>query len=248
MGVRWLVGVPVHNEAPYIERVLSEVRRHADHILVVNDGSSDGTGGILARIGGLVVRTHEENEGYGQSMLDIFGYARAEGYDWLVTLDADEQHEPRTIRDFMRVAGENHVDVISGSRYMEHSLHEGAAPDDRRWINCQITQLLNELTGYDLTDAFCGYKAYRVASLAKLDLSEAGYSLPLQFWIQSARAGLTVKEIPVKLIYKDPGRRFGGDLDDPGRRLRYYLETIGREIGRHLEPICDGHKPECCCR
>lgn len=246
--MRWLVGVPVYNEALYIKGVLAEVRRYCERIFVVNDGSTDGTGEILAGMSDVVVHTHETNEGYGQSMLDIFDYARSQEYDWLVTLDADEQHEPRTIRDFMRAAAENHVDILSGSRYTQHSLHEGAAPDDRRWINCQITRLLNDLTGYDLTDAFCGYKAYRVSSLDRLDLAERGYSLPLQLWIQAARAGLTVKEIPVKLIYKDPSRHFGGELDDPDRRLRYYLETIGREIGRQLSPVCDGRRPECCCR
>jgi dolichol-phosphate mannosyltransferase len=246
--MRLLVGVPVYNEEKYIERVLAEVRRYADNIFIVNDGSTDRTGELLAATSGITVHTHERNEGYGQSLLDIFDHARAAGYDWLVTLDADEQHEPRTIAEFRRLAEENHVDIISGSRYMEHSLHEGAAPSDRRWINCQITQLLRDLTGYEITDAFCGYKAYRVAALGRLQLHEAGYSMPLQLWIQAARAGLTVKELPVKLIYKDPDRRFGGGLDDAERRLRYYLDTIGREIGRHLGPSCDGRTGSCACR
>jgi dolichol-phosphate mannosyltransferase len=246
--MRWLVGVPVYNEEAYIERVLAEVRRHCDDIFVVNDGSTDRTAEILARLPWVRVHLHQHNEGYGQSLLDIFDFARAEGYDWVVTLDADEQHEPRTISDFHRVAGENHVDIISGSRYTQHSLREGTAPSDRRWINCQVTELIRDLTGYEITDAFCGYKAYRTEALERLQLAETGYSMPLQLWLQAARAGLTVKEIPVKLIYKDASRSFGGDLDDAARRLRYYLDTIGREIGRHLDPACDGRRAECCCR
>ena len=246
--MRLMVGVPVYNEEPYIERVLDDVKCYCEDIFVVNDGSTDGTGRILADTPGLRVHTHEANEGYGRSLLDIFGRAQAQGYDWVVTLDADEQHEPKTIQQFARMAREDGADIVSGSRYTEHSLREGTAPDDRRWINCQITQLINDLTGYELTDAFCGYKAYRVEGLARLHLTEAGYSMPLQLWIQAARAGLRVKEIPVKLIYKDPNRRFGGDLDDAARRLNYYLETIGHEVGRRLEPLCDGHRAECCCR
>lgn len=246
--MRMLVGVPVFNEQAYIEAVLREARQYCENVFVVNDGSTDGTGAILAGFQGIAVHTHQRNQGYGQSLLDIFDHARAQGYDWVVTLDADEQHEPKTIEVFGRAASENNVDILSGSRYTQHSLREGTAPDDRRWINCQVTRMLNELTGYELTDAFCGYKAYRVASLAKLSLRETGYSMPLELWIQAARAGLRVKEVAVKLIYKDPTRRFGGDLDDADRRMRYYLETIGREIGRHLDPVCDGHRTECRCR
>lgn len=243
-----LIGVPVYNEEPYIERVLAKVRQYCPNIFIVNDGSTDATGEILARIPDVTVHTHEVNEGYGQSLLDIFDHAAAEGYDWVITLDADEQHDPATIDEFRRVAAQDAADIISGSRYMKDSLREGAAPDDRRWINCQITQMINELTGYAITDAFCGYKAYRVEALRRLQISEQGYSMPLQVWIQAARSGLRVSEIPVTLIYKDPNRSFGGDLDDARRRLNYYLETISREIGRRLEPVCDGRSGECCCR
>ncbi len=246
--MHWLVGVPVYNEAPYVERVLEGVRRYPGDLLVVDDGSTDETGEILARMDDVTVHTHEKNEGYGRSLVEIFEYAMNGGYNWVITLDADEQHEPATIADFQAVAAEERVDIISGSRYVVHSLHEGAAPNDRRWINCQITELLRDLTGYELTDAFCGFKAYRVEGLRKLSLSEPGYSLPLQVWIQAARAGLSVREVPIKLIYKDPNRRFGGALDDADRRLRYYLDTLGEEIGRHVEPICDGKRPGCRCR
>ncbi|NIA22517.1 MAG: glycosyltransferase [Anaerolineaceae bacterium] len=246
--MRVLIGVPVYNEEQYIERVLNEVKRHCSDILVVDDGSTDGTAARLANVDGIVVHTHGANEGYGRSLISIFAYAIEQGYDWVITLDADEQHEPGAIVEFVRVAEADQADIISGSRYIDHTLHDGAAPDERRWINCQITEVLRYLTPYALTDSFCGFKAYRVESLRKLSLVETGYSMPLQLWIQAARADLRVVEIPVKLIYKDPNRTFGGDLDDAQRRLRYYLDTLSREIGRPLEAVCDGHKVDCPCR
>jgi dolichol-phosphate mannosyltransferase len=246
--MKFLIGVPVHNEEHYVQGVLVEVRRYCDNIFVVNDGSTDATAARLAELPWLTVHTHPVNEGYGQSIIDIFDHARAGQYDWVITLDADEQHEPRSIADFMRVAGEDEIDIVSGSRYMEQSLREGQAPDDRRWINCQITELLSAITSYDLTDSFCGFKAYRVSGLAQLSLTEKGYSMPLQFWIQAARAGLTVKEMPVKLIYKDMNRKFGSGLDQSEKRLKYYLGTISREIGREVSPMCDGRKVGCTCR
>jgi glycosyltransferase involved in cell wall biosynthesis len=247
-GVRLLIGVPVHNEENHIEGVLADVRRYCPNIFAVNDGSVDRTAEKLAAIPGIVVHTHEHNEGYGQSIIDIFDYARTAAYDWVVTLDADEQHEPKSIADFERGAAEDRADIISGSRYMENSLREDTAPSDRRWINCQITELLRDLTGYQLTDSFCGYKAYRVASLGRLALTEKGYAFPLQFWAQAARAGLRVVEIPVKLIYKDANRRFGGGLDDPAQRLKHYLEVLSAALGREVAAVCDGRRCEYPCR
>ena len=80
-----------------------------------------------------------------------------------------------------------------------------------------------------LTDSFCGFKAHRVAAVRRLRLDEPGYAFPLQFWVQCARAGLRIKEIPVRRIYLDTRREFGGTLDDPAARLQHYLEVLLRE-------------------
>src|SRR5690606_25037150 len=141
-------------------------------------------------------------------------------------------HAPRLIPGYLELASE--WDVVSGSRYMSEDVTKvGTVPQDRRRINRIVTQRINELTGYRLTDAFCGFKAYRVAALARLELTEKGYGFPLQFWIQAARAGLTVIERPVPLIYvPNFERRFGGELDDPEKRLAYYLDVIEKEVAK----------------
>ncbi|MBO8142099.1 MAG: glycosyltransferase family 2 protein [Firmicutes bacterium] len=229
-----LVVIPVYNEAPSVERVLGEVRAAAPRadILVIDDGSTDGSSEILRRIPGIRVIRHRENLGYGAALLDGFAFAQENGYARVVTMDCDEQHEPRLIPEFLEHARE--WDVVSGSRYLDPSVPKrGNAPEDRRRINALITERINQLTGYRLTDAFCGFKAYRVPALKRLELSERGYAFPLQFWIQAARAGLTVVERPVPLIYvPNFERRFGGDLDDADRRLKYYLEVIEKEVAK----------------
>jgi dolichol-phosphate mannosyltransferase len=108
----------------------------------------------------------------------------------------------------------------------------GTAPQDRRAINVRITQVINTITGFDLTDSFCGFKAYRVDALRKLRLTDTGYAMPLQFWIQAKYFGLRVTELPVSRIYDDPNRTFGGGLDDPEVRLNHYLTTIENERQR----------------
>jgi len=69
-----------------------------------------------------------------------------------------------------------------------------------------------------------------VESLKKLKLTEKGYGLPLQFWIQAYKNNLTIKELPVSIIYKDKNRTFGNYLDDPKKRLDYYQKIIDSEV------------------
>ncbi len=84
--------------------------------------------------------------------------------------------------------------------------------------------------GLSLTDAFCGFKAYRVESLKHLNITEAGYAMPLEVWVQAACAGLRITELPVPLIYLDEKRSFGGVLDNAQTRLEYYHLTLDRAI------------------
>ncbi len=233
---RALVVIPLFNEEETLVQVLIQVRAVAPgaDILVVNDGSTDRSAAILeaeqARDGRLGVIAHPENQGYGQSLIDGFAYALAHGYDAVVTMDCDAQHEPRQIPRFLAALEEG--DIISGSRYLDPELGGDPAPPDRLAINQETTARLRELTGYPLTDAWCGFKAYRATALRRLDLSEPGYGMPLQVWIQAARSGLRVKELPVPRIYKNPRRRFWGGLDDATTRRRYYQDVLERELAR----------------
>jgi dolichol-phosphate mannosyltransferase len=95
-----------------------------------------------------------------------------------------------------------------------------------------MTRLINERLGLSLTDAFCGFKAYRTAACAPLELDVDGYDFPMQFWVQAARHGLRIQEIPVRLIYNDPDRSFGGPLDDPENRRAVYEATFHRALLR----------------
>ncbi|MCC7146568.1 MAG: glycosyltransferase family 2 protein [Phycisphaeraceae bacterium] len=243
---RTLVAIPVYNEEKHVTHVISQVLKYAKDILVVDDGSTDATPLLLARQPVEVVR-HAVNRGYGQSLIDAFRWARCYNYDWLITMDCDEQHEPANLPDFHQAMRQPDVDVVSGSRYLQLTRQDDLPPADRQAINQTITQLLNHRLGLNLTDAFCGFKAYRVEALRKLRFSERGYAFPLQFWVQAAAAGLRVIELPIRLIYNDPKRSFGGQLDDPAHRLAHYRQVFETEVakfGPRFLPV----EEECCCQ
>jgi dolichol-phosphate mannosyltransferase len=228
---RILLAIPVFNEAGTIDGVLRRVSAFAREVLVVDDGSTDGTPEILGRHRVTVVR-HAENRGYGRAMQEILRRADLDGHDWVITMDCDEQHEPAQIPDFVRAIERGHADVVSGSRYLMPDPADDHAPQDRRAVNLAITQEINARLGLSITDAFCGFKAYRTAAVRHLRLGVDGYDFPMQFWVQAVAHGLEISEIPVRRIYKDLSRSFGGGLDDPTVRLHAYRRTLHDELRR----------------
>lgn len=233
MAYRLLTALPVYNEVRHVGPVLDEVLRYSSDVLVVDDGSTDGTAEVLAGRTDVVTVTHPKNLGYGAALRTAFDYAQKHGYDVLVTIDCDGQHEPKRIPEMAAAVFEGEdapVDIVSGSRYAQTFSGDSVPPADRRRINHEITSWLNERFGLQLTDAFCGFKAYRVPALQYLRITDLGYAMPLQVWVQAARYCLKIRELAVPLIYLDEERSFGGSLDDAQRRLAHYYDVLQREI------------------
>lgn len=246
-----LTAIPVHNEEKHLDGVLREVRRYSPDIFVVDDGSTDRTGAILAKQPGLKVITHSRNRGYGAALITAFAHALTTDCDVLVTMDCDGQHEPARIAVLLEAIHD--ADIVSGSRYLRDFRQTTLpTPADRREINQLITAELNEELGLNLTDAFCGFKAYRRAALEQLHVSEQSWGMPLQLWVQAACHGLRVKEVGVPRIYLDPKRNFGGVLNDAQQRLAYYRRVIAdavaeeRDCDLNTENRCTSTGPRSC--
>lgn len=229
-GLRFLTALPVFNEVRHVTEVLDEVAKYASDVLVVDDGSTDGTRELLEARNDISLVVHEQNRGYGAALLTAFEYAIVMRYDIIVTIDCDGQHEPQRISQLAYDCAE--AAILSGSRYLDHDQDTSTVPSDRRRINQIITAELNERLGLNITDAFCGFKAYCTNALAKLELTETGYAMPLELWVQAAKHNLKIREISVPLIYLDEERSFGGALDTAELRLKYYRDVIDRALQR----------------
>jgi dolichol-phosphate mannosyltransferase len=234
--MRWLTAIPVYNEARHVRAVLDQVRRISRHILVVDDGSTDETPALLAREPGLRLVTHPPNRGYGAAIASAFHYFLDTDFDVLVTMDCDGQHEPARIPVLLEAIHD--ADIVSASRYLRDFRQDTPAPADRQSINATITGEINGRYGLNITDAFCGFKAYRRRAVEALRITEPGWGMPLQLWVQAAHAGLRIKEVAVPRIYLDPSRAFGGVLNNPEERLEYYRRVLADAERAMAVPEC----------
>lgn len=225
-----LIVIPVYNEAPTLvkvaERTLAECKDYAD-ILFVNDGSSDSSSQILERLKAvnpsIQIINKTKNEGYGGSLLSGFGFAIEHKYEFIITMDCDDQHQPK---DLIRFRNEDpSIDIISGTRYSAQSLSSGNAPQERVQINQKITEKINKRYGWNITDSFCGFKRYTTKSLLGHSIEEKGYAFPMDFWAYAKYKNLKIKEIAVDRIYITDDRSFGEDLDKKRKRYRYYIQS-----------------------
>ena len=232
--MKTLVALPVFNENKHVTAVLDEVLQYADKVLVVDDGSTDGTSQLLSSRNDVVVTSFAQNRGYGAALQAAFRYASLQNYDAIVTIDCDHQHEPKRIPHFVKALVDH--DIVSGSRYLSVFDDDSAPPEDRWKINRIITAELNRRLQLNLTDAFCGFKAYRVDKLTQLKITEPGYAMPLELWVEAATAGLRIRELAVPLIYLEEKRSFGGELDHAETRLRHYRDVINRSIRCRATP------------
>jgi len=247
--MRTLIAIPVYNEEKYVRRVLTAVRERADHVLIIDDGSTDATPDIVAELQrplDLHVIRHPDNAGYGRSLREAFNHAQHHAYDWVITIDCDEQHEPASIHRFVERAADDDLDMVSGSRYTQNVLTGDCPPEDRRRINALITSEINQRLGLSLTDAFCGFKAHRVEATRDLNLTDNGYAFPMPLWVQSVAHGHRIGEIPVSLIYNDLNRTFGHGLDQAEARLNHYRCVLYKEIKAWLDCLPTGALLDAC--
>jgi len=241
MSYRTLTALPVYNEAAHVLGALEGALTYSKEVLVIDDGSTDSTSELLTARDDIHLISKRHNQGYGAALRSAFDFAIHGGYDVLITMDCDGQHQPQLIPRFVELS--RSADIVSGSRFLRRFHGDSEPPEDRKRINMLITEDINRCLGLGITDSFCGFKAYRTSELAKMQLTEDGYAMPLELWVQAYKLGLKIVEVAVPLIYLDENRSFGGSLDQADVRLAVYRQVLKKSLaaiqsGRPLPSAC----------
>jgi glycosyltransferase involved in cell wall biosynthesis len=217
--LRVLCAIPCLNEEVAIGSVVLRARRHAQEVVVVDDGSADRTGEV-ARLAGATVLRHKENRGKGEAYRTLWAHARAHGFDALVVLDGDGQHDPDEIPQVLAKLQE--ADMAIGARWGESTQMPLWRKVGKRVLDYG-TAMASETKGAQgpkLTDSQSGFRAYSRKALEAIAPRQAGFSVESQLLIDAHAAGLRIGETRIHCRYdvdsstQGPVKHASGVLND----------------------------------
>jgi len=196
--------IPAFEEAATVADIARRAQRHAHLVIVVDDGSADGTAEALTGLGVTVLR-HERNLGKGASLADGIACALDAGADAVVTLDADGQHEPEDIPRLLHAWRAHAGDVIVGARLR----HPERAPRARKRANRVADFWIGWAAGQPIDDTQSGFRVYPAALLRSVPMPRSdrrGFVFESELLIDLARAGAAVRSVAIESIYHGAAR------------------------------------------
>jgi glycosyltransferase involved in cell wall biosynthesis len=224
-----IVIIPAYNEEKNFYYLIEDIKICCNDFdfLLIDDNSEDRTYEIAkkSKIFKEIIR-NQKNLGYGGSLIVGFEYAIKNNYNFIITMDADGQHEPRYIYEIRKLLEE--YDFVNCSRYHPKSRILTDFPKDRKFVNMVFTKLINEITNFNITDSFCGFRGYRKHLVEKLNLKTTDYAIPCEIWAKFIFLKPKIIEIPIDLIYRDLNKKM--PIEDPIKRLSYYLFVFSKTI------------------
>lgn len=188
--------IPAYNEEKTIAKVVLQVKKYVDKVLVCDDGSTDITSEIAESLGVIVVR-HERNLGKGAALRSSFNAGQKIGADVLVTLDGDDQHDPEEIPKLVEPILRGEADVVIGCRFPFND----SITARRRWGNRVLNFFTNLSAGGAARDTQSGFRAYSRMALNVIDVTEDGLGADSQIFIDAKEKDLKIVEVPVSTRY-----------------------------------------------
>ncbi|HET9684896.1 MAG TPA: polyprenol monophosphomannose synthase [Gemmatimonadaceae bacterium] len=209
---RALVIVPTYNERENIRRLVDSVLAQDDRIdmLIVDDGSPDGTGAIVEEIKASNPRVHllerARKMGLGTAYVAGFRWALARDYAYVLEMDADFSHDPAHLPQFL--AAVENADLVLGSRYQEGRVTVVNWPINRLILSYLANMYARAITGLHVWDATGGFKCFRRSVLEAIDLDHVrsnGYAFQIEMTFRAVRKHFRIAEIPIVFVDRTEG-------------------------------------------
>jgi glycosyltransferase involved in cell wall biosynthesis len=218
----FLVLIPAYNASSTISELIEKTSKFADKddIVVIDDGSEDQTHATAQRAGAVALK-HRINKGKGEALKTGFRYALEKNYDALFTIDADLQHDPSSIRDFLQKANKDFSGIIIGTR--DINLKKMPFP---RWLTNNLTSaILSVLSGQTIRDSQSGYRFISTRVLEGIKLKAKKYDLESEILVKAGRSGFKIDSVAIKTIYRG-GKSFINPFVDTGRFIKLMWRTL----------------------
>ena len=217
-----VVIIPAFNEERFIASVVLLARKHAERIIVIDDGSTDRTVTLAQQAGAEVITIR--HGGKAAALTEGFHHALTFDPSVIVTIDADAQHDPAEIPVVIRPILEDRADIVVGSRFMD-KINE--IPGWRKIGQHALTWLTNAASGTKISDSQSGYRAFSPAALSRLRLSSNGLGVESEMQMQWKKAQIRVMEVGISVQYKDKMKR------NPVVHGLRVIDTIMKAIAQH---------------
>jgi len=210
---RALVVIPTYNEAVNIPTLVLQVLEQDPRleVLIVDDGSPDGTGQIADDMAGANPRVHvlhrQGKLGLGTAYITGFKWALERGYDYVFEMDADFSHDPKHLKEFLTAIQD--ADVVLGSRYLDGKVTIVNWPMSRLMLSYFANIYARWFTGVRLWDLTGGFKCFRRRVLEAIDLSQVGsngYAFQIEMSVRAWRKGFKFREIPIVFVDRAEGQ------------------------------------------
>ena len=218
MNSRTLVIIPAHNEQEHIAEVILGLRKAGfGEILVVDDGSSDATGGLASKTGAKVT-SHPANMGLGAGLRSGFEFAVAQNYDYIITFDGDGQMRAEDAVKIYEEAQKGY-DFVYGCR----NFSVAGVPRIRKYTNLLADILTAFLAGKFVWDTQSGLRCIKVDLLKRFNLKSRGYSISSELVIESLKNGVTPKPVKINAIYTKESLKKGQKISNSFRVVKELL-------------------------
>jgi len=199
INLNLVIGIPAYNEEENIAKIIIEIKKITNNIIVCNDGSTDLTSEIAEKLGVIVIN-HEKNQGYGAAIKSIFLKAKEIDADILVTFDADGQHRIEDISKVSTPIKEGNADIVIGSRFLSEESND--IPNYRKLGIKVITKITNTSIKEKITDSQSGFRAYNKKVLSEIIPTEMGMGVSTEILIKASNKACKIIEVPIKILYQ----------------------------------------------